>query len=85
MYRIGLTLSGGGAKGLAHAGVLKALEEYGFVVKKVKLLKHHTDVTAVNVDVNLLVGNIGAVENDASRSGVLHTVEATQKGTLAAT
>lgn len=29
MYRIGLTLSGGGAKGLAHAGVLKALEEYG--------------------------------------------------------
>ena len=28
-HRIGLALSGGGAKGLAHAGVLKALEEYG--------------------------------------------------------
>lgn len=28
-YRIGLTLSGGGAKGIAHIGVLKALEEHG--------------------------------------------------------
>lgn len=30
-YRIGLALSGGGAKGFAHAGVLKALEAYGIV------------------------------------------------------
>lgn len=28
-YRIGFALSGGGIKGLCHAGVLKALEEYG--------------------------------------------------------
>lgn len=28
-YSIGLALSGGGAKGFAHAGVIKALEEYG--------------------------------------------------------
>lgn len=28
-YHIGLTLSGGGAKGIAHIGVLKALEEHG--------------------------------------------------------
>jgi len=27
--KIGLVLSGGGAKGLAHIGVLKALEKYG--------------------------------------------------------
>lgn len=29
MYRIGLALSGGGAKGLAHLGIIKALEEHG--------------------------------------------------------
>ena len=28
-YKIGVALSGGGIKGLCHAGVLKALEEYG--------------------------------------------------------
>jgi NTE family protein len=28
-YRVGLGLSGGGAKGIAHLGVIKALEEYG--------------------------------------------------------
>ncbi|MDL2228268.1 patatin-like phospholipase family protein [Odoribacter sp. OttesenSCG-928-L07] len=28
-YRIGLALSGGGIKGLCHAGAIKALEEYG--------------------------------------------------------
>ena len=28
-YAIGLALSGGGAKGFAHAGALKALEEFG--------------------------------------------------------
>ena len=28
-YRIGIAMSGGGIKGLAHAGALKALEEYG--------------------------------------------------------
>ncbi|MDR3261253.1 MAG: patatin-like phospholipase family protein [Tannerella sp.] len=28
-YKIGLALSGGGAKGFAHIGVFKALEEYG--------------------------------------------------------
>ena len=28
-YKIGLVLSGGGAKGFAHAGVLQALEEAG--------------------------------------------------------
>ena len=28
-FKIGIALSGGGIKGLCHAGVLKALEEYG--------------------------------------------------------
>ena len=28
-YKIGLALSGGGAKGFAHAGVLQALQERG--------------------------------------------------------
>ena len=28
-YRVGLGLSGGGAKGIAHLGVIKALEEFG--------------------------------------------------------
>lgn len=28
-YRIGVALSGGGARGLAHAGALKAIEEFG--------------------------------------------------------
>ncbi len=31
-YKVGLTLSGGGAKGAAHIGVLKALEERGIKV-----------------------------------------------------
>jgi NTE family protein len=30
-YKIGLVLSGGGAKGLAHIGVIKVLEEHGIV------------------------------------------------------
>lgn len=30
-YKIGIALSGGGIKGLCHAGVLKALDEYGIV------------------------------------------------------
>ena len=30
-YRIGIALSGGGIKGMAHAGVLKALEEFNIV------------------------------------------------------
>lgn len=32
-YDFGLVLSGGGAKGFAHVGILKALEEYGLVPK----------------------------------------------------
>ncbi len=28
-YKVGLVLSGGGARGFAHAGALKALEEMG--------------------------------------------------------
>jgi NTE family protein len=28
-YKIGLVLSGGGARGIAHLGILKALEEFG--------------------------------------------------------
>lgn len=30
-YKLGLTLSGGGARGIAHIGVLEALEKYGIV------------------------------------------------------
>lgn len=29
-YKLGIALSGGGAKGFAHAGALKALEEFGY-------------------------------------------------------
>ena len=29
-FRVGISLSGGGAKGIAHLGVLQALEECGF-------------------------------------------------------
>ena len=31
-YKIGLALSGGGAKGIAHIGVLKALEDFGLKI-----------------------------------------------------
>ena len=31
-YKVGLALSGGGAKGIAHLGVLKVLEERGIEV-----------------------------------------------------
>lgn len=30
--RVGLVLSGGGAKGIAHIGVIKALEEHGIPI-----------------------------------------------------
>ena len=30
--KIGLTLGGGGAKGLAHIGVIKVLEEHGIQI-----------------------------------------------------
>ena len=29
-YKLGIALSGGGSKGFAHAGALKALEEFGY-------------------------------------------------------
>ena len=29
MVKVGIALSGGGSRGMAHAGVLKALEEFG--------------------------------------------------------
>jgi NTE family protein len=29
--KIGIVLSGGGARGIAHLGILKALEEFGIV------------------------------------------------------
>jgi NTE family protein len=32
--RIGLTLSGGGARGIVHLGVIKALEEFGVVISQ---------------------------------------------------
>ena len=32
-YKIGVALSGGGAKGIAHLGVLKVLEEYGVKIE----------------------------------------------------
>ncbi|MBS1543678.1 MAG: patatin-like phospholipase family protein, partial [Bacteroidetes bacterium] len=35
MKEIGLVLSGGGVRGVAHIGVLKALEEYGLRFKRV--------------------------------------------------
>jgi NTE family protein len=31
MKKIGIVLSGGGARGIAHLGILKALEEFGIV------------------------------------------------------
>ena len=36
--RVGLVLSGGGAKGIAHVGVLKALEELGFDLGKLPVV-----------------------------------------------
>ncbi len=37
-YRLGVALSGGGARGFAHAGALKAIEEAGL---KPDIILHH--------------------------------------------
>ncbi len=52
-YRVGLTLSGGGAKGFAHVGALKAMEELGIrpdiiSVRAQELLSRYFMPTAIH-------------------------------------
>ena len=54
--KIGIALSGGGVKGFAHLGVLKALEEKGIEVVYPKNLKH-ADLPIVSADVYKLIQN----------------------------
>jgi NTE family protein len=59
--KIGIALGGGGAKGLAHIGVIKVLEEYGIFPHIVS----GTSIGALIGALYLLRGNIHAVEEYA--------------------
>ena len=48
-YRLGIALSGGGARGFAHAGALKAIEEAG-LRDKVKVMVGGAPVTQAFAD-----------------------------------
>jgi hypothetical protein len=51
-----------------------------FIVKKIKMLKNHSHVAAVRVDVDFEIGDIHAVEDDLPAGGILHTVETPKEG-----
>ena len=55
----------------------------GFVVEKVEVLEHHSHFLAVDVDVDLGIGDIDAVKDDTAACGVFHAVETPKKRTLA--
>jgi NTE family protein len=59
--KIGIALGGGGAKGLAHIGVIKVLEEHGIIPHIVS----GTSIGAMIGALYLLRGNIHAVEEFA--------------------
>ena len=46
------------------------------------MLKHHSHMAAVDVDVDFHVCNIHAIENDTAACRIFHTIQATQKGTF---
>ena len=56
--KTGIALGGGGAKGLAHIGVIKVLEEHGIIPQLVS----GTSIGALIGALYLLRGNIQAVE-----------------------
>jgi len=49
---VNLVLSGGAAKGIAHIGVLKALEEIGIKVKS-QIIKMWINVKIVNIQMEI--------------------------------
>lgn len=49
-YKIGVALSGGGIKGLCHAGVLKALDEYGVTIDVISGVSAGSIVGALYAD-----------------------------------
>ena len=61
--KIGIALGGGGAKGLAHIGVIKVLEEHGIMPQIVS----GTSIGALIGALYCLHGNIAAVEEFALR------------------
>ena len=40
-HKIGLALSGGGARGFAHLGVILAMEKYGYKPEDVRPCRQH--------------------------------------------
>ena len=53
------------------------------IVEEIELLKNHADVTARVVDVHPHVGKVFSLEIDRAARGILHAVDAAQKGRLA--
>ena len=68
-YKIGLVLSGGGARGIAHLGILKALEEFGIkpsitgkgISRIVPFLKQGAGVVTTRGHIHWVVTEYGAV------------------------
>ena len=59
--------------------------QHRFIIIQVKMLEHHTHVTAVYIDVHPEVCNINSIENNLPAGRILHTVQASQKGTFSGT
>ena len=59
--------------------------KYGLVIEEIEMLEHHAHVAAVYIYINLHVCDIYTVEDDLTAGRILHTVETTEKCTLAGT
>ena len=49
------------------------------------MLEHHTHVAAVHIDIYFWIRNIHTIENNLAAGRILHTVQATEKGTFSGT
>ena len=58
--------------------------QHRFVSKQVELLKHHTNMFPMDIDIHLHICQVFAFKLNATAGGILKTVDATQKGRLTA-
>ena len=54
----------------------------GLVVEKIEMLEHHSHLSAVDIDIDLGVGDIHALEYNLAGGRILHAVEAAQECAL---
>lgn len=69
-YKIGLALSGGGIRGVAHLGVLKAMEEFGIAPQIISGVSAGAIIGAMYSDGRSVEEMLGFFENSSFKRGV---------------